>query len=215
MKSKKVTAENISVSIVEDNEEIRKTIALIIDRTPGFNCKHTFENAETAIKEIHNLDVDVVLMDIDLPGISGINGMVKIKEKCPEIDFIMLTIHKDSETVFQSLCSGASGYLVKETPPAELLRSIREVYGGGAPMSSSIARKVIDSFHRKVENPLSEREMELLQSLCDGLNYKAIAEDKFISPETVKSHIKNIYRKLEVNNRAEAVSKAYKRGLTS
>jgi len=210
-----VTTENISVSIVEDNDEIRQTIALIIDGTPGFNCKHSFENAEAAVKEIPDLAVDVVLMDIDLPGISGISGMKKIKEKCPEIDFIMLTIHKDSDIVFRSLCAGASGYLVKETPPAELLRSIREVYNGGAPMSTSIARKIIDSFHRKVKSPLSERESEILQLLCDGLNYKAIAEDKFISPATVKTHIKNIYRKLEVNNRAEAVSKAHKQGLTT
>jgi DNA-binding NarL/FixJ family response regulator len=209
-----VTAHNISVSIIEDNDEIRQTIALIIDGTPGFTCKHTFENAEDAVDEIRDLVVDVVLMDIDLPGISGILGMKKIKEKCPEIDFIMLTIHKDSETVFRSLCAGASGYLVKETPPTELLRSIREVYDGGAPMSASIARKVIGSFHRKVKNPLSERETELLQLLCDGLNYKAIAEDKFLSPQTVKTHIKNIYRKLEVNSRAEAVSKAHRQGLT-
>ena len=206
--------ENILVSIVEDNDEIRQTIALIIDGTPGFTCKYTFENAEKAVKEIPDLPIDVVLMDIDLPGMSGIIGMKKIKEKNPEIDFIMLTIHKDDESVFQSLCYGASGYLVKETPPTELLRSIREVYNGGAPMSSSIARKVIGSFHKKVENPLSDRESEILQLLCDGLNCKAIAEDKFISIDTVKSHVKNIYLKLEVNNRAEAVNKAHKRGLT-
>jgi len=209
-----VTTDNISVSIVEDNNEIRQTIALIIDGTPGFNCKYSFADAETAVKEIPDIVVDVVLMDIDLPGISGISGMKKIKEKSPEIDFIMLTIHKDSDTVFRALCAGASGYLVKEPPPMELLRCIREVYKGGAPMSASIARKVIGSFHRKVKNPLSERESEVLQLLCDGLNYKAIAEDKFISPETVKSHIKNIYRKLEVNNRAAAVSKAHRQGLT-
>jgi len=205
---------NISVSIVEDNDEIRQTIALIVGGTPGFECNFTFSNAETALEEVPDLPVDVVLMDIDLPGMSGIRGMKKIKEKCPEIDFIMLTIHKDEDSIFQSLCAGASGYLVKESAPVDILRSIHEVFNGGAPMSSSIARKVTDSFHKKVENPLSERESEILQLLCEGLNSKAIAEDKFISPETVKSHIKAIYRKLEVNNRAEAVSKAHKQGLT-
>jgi len=184
----------IHVAIVEDNDDIRQTLALIINGTPGFHCKHTYIDAESAIKEIPNIYVNVVLMDVDLPGINGVQATKRIKEMLPEVDMIMLTIHRDDETVFRSLCAGATGYLVKETPPAELLRAIEDVVKGGAPMSAAIARKVIGSFQRVVNNPLTERENEILESLCKGLNYKVIAEEKFVSPVTVKSHIKNIYR---------------------
>lgn len=201
----------IHVAIVEDDDEIRQTLALIINGTPGYHCKHTFVDGESAIKELPHLYVNVVLMDIELPGISGIKSIAQIKPQLPNIDFIMLTIKQDDESIFNSLCAGASGYLMKDTPPSELLKSITEVFKGGSPMSSNIARKVIQSFQQTTPpSPLSDRETEILQLLCDGMNYRSIAEKLFISAHTVKSHIKNIYRKLHVTSRAEAVRKAIK-----
>ncbi len=202
--------EIIHVAIVEDDDEIRQTLALIINGTPGFYCKHTFVDCESAIKEMPNLYVNVVLMDIELPGMTGIEGIKKLKPQVPDTDFIMLTIKQDDESIFESLRAGASGYLAKDTPPSELLKSIEEVFKGGAPMSGNIAKKVIKSFHSSSESPLSERETEILKLLCDGMNYRSIADQIFLSAHTVKSHIKNIYRKLHVNSRAEAVKKAIK-----
>lgn len=203
--------EIIHVAIVEDDDEIRQTLALIINGTPGYHCKHTFIDCESAIKELPGLYVNVVLMDIELPGMTGIQGIKKLKPLLPDIDFIMLTIKQDAESIFNSLCAGASGYLMKDTPPSDLLKSITEVSQGGSPMSTNIARKVILSFHQQVvESPLSDRETEVLQLLCDGQNYRSIAEKLFLSTHTVKSHIKNIYKKLHVNSRAEAVKKAIK-----
>ena len=201
--------EIIHVAIVEDDDEIRQTLALIINGTPGYHCKHTFIDCESAIKELPNLYVNVVLMDIELPGITGIEGIKILKPLIPNTDFIMLTIKQDDESVFNSLCAGASGYLMKNTPPSELLKSITEVHKGGSPMSTNIARKVILSFQNATPpSPLSDRETEILQLLCSGMNYRSIAEQIFLSAHTVKSHIKNIYRKLHVNSRAEAVGKA-------
>ena len=202
--------EIIHVAIVEDDDEIRQTLALIINGTPGYHCKHTFIDCESAIKELPNLYVNVVLMDIELPGITGIEGIKKLKPLIPDTDFIMLTIKQDDESIFESLRAGASGYLAKDTPPTELLKSIKEVFEGGAPMSTNIAKKVIQSFRSTSESPLSERETEILKLLCDGMNYRSIADQIFLSAHTVKSHIKNIYKKLHVNSRAEAVKKAIK-----
>jgi DNA-binding NarL/FixJ family response regulator len=149
-------------------------------------------------------------MDIDLPGMSGISCVRRLKEKMPDLDIIMLTIKEDDESVFESLCAGASGYLIKETPPVELLAAIKEAREGGAPMSAHIARKIVKSFHKTRNSPLSSRETEVLRMLCKGDNYKAIAEALFVSNNTIKAHIKNIYKKLHVHSRAEAVSKALK-----
>jgi len=198
------------VAIVEDDQEISKTLCLIIDGTPGFVCKHIYENCEAAILSLPELFVDVVLMDIQLPGMNGIDGIKKLKPKMPGADFIMLTIQQDNESIFESLCAGASGYLVKDISPTELLQSIEEVYKGGSPMSSSIARKVITSFYNNAPSPLTDRETEILKLLCNGNNYRIIADQLFISSHTVRTHIKNIYGKLQVNSRAEAVQKAYK-----
>jgi len=206
--------EIIHVAIVEDDDEIRQTLALIINGTPGYFCRHTFVDAESAIKELPNLYVNVVLMDIELPGITGIEATKKLKPSLAETDFIMLTIMQDETSIFNSLCAGASGYLLKDTPPSELLQSIKEVFKGGSPMSTNIARKVILSFQKTTPpSPLSNRETEILKLLCDGMNYRSIAEKIFLSSHTVKSHIKNIYKKLHVNSRAEAVKKAIKDNL--
>jgi len=204
--------ETIHLAIVEDDNEIRQTLTLIIDGSPGFSCKYAFPDGESALASIGNLPIDIVLMDIDLPGKSGIEVTRLLKPKCPELDFIMLTVQSDDDSIFQSLCAGASGYLLKDTSPATLLTHIREVFKGGSPMSSQIARRIIRSF-RVIENPLSDRETEILKMLSLGLNYKDVAEDLFLSPHTVKTHIKNIYSKLHVKNRAEAIYKAIKKNL--
>ena len=200
----------IHTALVEDDHEIRKLLKLIIDGSPGFTCNLTFEDAESAIEGIPRYRPDIVLMDIDLPGMSGISCVRKLKDTMPDLDIIMLTIKEDDESIFESLCAGASGYLVKETPPVELLAAIQEAHKGGAPMSAHIARKIVSSFHAVRKSPLSNRETEVLRMLCKGDNYKSIAEAIFVSTNTVKAHIKNIYKKLHVHTRAEAVSKALK-----
>ncbi|MGI9550620.1 MAG: LuxR C-terminal-related transcriptional regulator, partial [Aurantibacter sp.] len=169
-------------------------------------------DGESAVASIGNLPVDVVLMDIDLPGKSGIEVTRQLKQQCPNVDFIMLTVQSDDDSIFESLCAGASGYLLKDTDPADLLVHIKEVHDGGSPMSSQIARRIINSF-RIIQNPLSERETEVLKMLSRGMNYKDVAESLFLSPHTVKTHIKNIYSKLHVKNRAEAIYMAIKQRL--
>ncbi len=200
----------IRVAIVEDDDEIRQTLALIIDGTPDFSCKCTFSNCEDAIVSLPDDVPDVVLMDINLPGMNGIEGVSILKEQLTVVDFIMLTIQQDDDSIFNSLLAGATGYLVKDTPPGELLQSIKEVHEGGSPMSTHIARKIVTSFKAATSSPLTERETEILQKLCDGDNYKVIADALFVSGHTVRAHIKNIYEKLHVHSRAEAVSKALK-----
>jgi DNA-binding NarL/FixJ family response regulator len=202
--------QDISVAIIEDDAELRQLFSLLIDSSPGFRCEHAYESAELALKGIRRGAVDIALMDIDLPGISGIECTRKLRDLDPDVNIVMLSVHEDDEAVFDSLCAGASGYLLKETPPARVMASIQEAFDGGAPMSASIARKVLHSFRTPTHTGLSERELEVLRLLCRGDNYKMIAEALFVSPNTIKAHIKNIYKKLHVNSRAEAVSKAHK-----
>ena len=208
-----MNSELIHVALVEDDSEIRNTLALIIDGSPGFTCKCVYADCESAIQDLPLQYVQVVLMDIGLPGLSGIEGVKQLKPQLPAVDFIILTIQQDNDSIFNAIRAGASGYLVKDTPPTQLLQSIREVTSGGAPMSTNIARKVINSFHQNTPSPLSDRETEILSLLCDGLNYRAIAERLFVSPHTIRTHIKNIYKKLHVNSRAEAVRRAMDDGL--
>ncbi len=205
----------IHVAIIEDDEDIRTTLAYILQGTPGYHCKHTYVDSESAIKELPNVYVNVVLTDIELPGASGIEAVRKLKPLLPDVDFVMLSVRQDDESLFKSLCAGASGYLTKDTPPHILIKSIREVYNGGAPMTSSLARRVFTSFQKKnrTDSPLSSRETEVLGLLCEGHNYKSIAVKLFISGHTVKTHVKNIYTKLHVTNRAAAVSRAIKEDL--
>jgi DNA-binding NarL/FixJ family response regulator len=203
--AKNMKVENINVAIVEDEDEIRELLEKIIDRSPGFSCKYAFKDCESAIEALKTAQPDVVLMDIQLPGMTGIEGLKVLKGILPAADFIMLTIRDEEETIFQSLCAGATGYLLKETPPVKLLAAITEVREGGSPMSPGIARKIALSFQPTQSNPLSERETEVLARLAEGENYSTIASKLFISGNTVRAHIKNIYRKLHVNSRAEAV----------
>ncbi|MEZ5148806.1 MAG: response regulator transcription factor [Bacteroidales bacterium] len=201
------------VAIVEDEDEIRELLEAIIDRSPGFTCKHVFKDCESALNPLKSIKPDVVLMDIQLPGISGIEGIKLLKPELNDTDFIMLTIRDEDEMVFESLCAGATGYLLKDTPPVRLLNAIKEVREGGSPMSPGIARKIVISFQPSRSNPLTEREQEVLENLAKGENYTTISEKLFISGNTVRAHIKNIYRKLEVNSRAAAVNTAIKQKL--
>ncbi|MEL6848548.1 MAG: response regulator transcription factor [Bacteroidota bacterium] len=205
---------DIHIALVEDDPELRQLMQLILDRSPGFRCSLHFEDAETAIPEIIRYQPDVVLMDIGLPGISGIEAVQTLQESIPDIPILMLTVQVEQEMIFKSLYAGASGYLLKSTAPVEILEAIKEATMGGAPMSREIARKVIQSFHRPQQQlSLSARELEVLKHLCDGETYTSIAELLFLSPHTVKVHIKNIYDKMHVHSRAEAVKKAIKEGL--
>ncbi len=200
----------ISVAIVEDDNEIRESLAILINGMTGYSCVYKFRDCETAIPQIIEDPLDVVLMDIGLPGMSGIEGIRILKQKLPDLNIIVLTIHGDSQRVFEALCAGACGYLVKNTTPAKLLEAIREAYEGGAPMSMQIARQVVNSFKTNPCDELTQREIEVLTQLCKGKSYRMIAAALFISEETVRRHIKNIYKKLEVSSKSEAVAKALK-----
>jgi len=199
----------IRVAIIEDDPDIRQLLQLIIDKSPGFSCQIAYESCEDGIPEILSHKPDIVLMDIDLPGMNGIQGIQKIRETNQNMTILMLTIHTESDVIFDCLCAGANGYLVKGIAPTQLLSSIEEAYNGGAPMSPSIASKVVAFFHRSQNHGLTDRELEVLKLLTEGENYSTIGEQLFISKNTVKGHIKNIYGKLHVNTRAEAVLKAY------
>jgi DNA-binding NarL/FixJ family response regulator len=210
----------INVAIVEDNNTIREGLAALINGTSGYSCVGSFSDCESFLGKLSTLNSDVVLMDIGLPGMSGIDGISKAKKLKPELNILMLTVYEDNQTVFKALCAGACGYLVKKTPPARLLEAIKDAFDGGAPMSSLIARQVIDIFKQtqgkqkeEVDIELSSREKEVLTSLSDGNNYQEIADRLFISVDTVRHHIKNIYRKLHVHSQSEAVAKAIRKGL--
>jgi DNA-binding NarL/FixJ family response regulator len=202
----------IRVAIVEDNDKIRGGLAGIIDGSDGFECSAAYESAEEALRLLPAYKPDVVLMDIQLPKMSGIECVEKLKAHIPDIQVMMLTVYEDDEKVFKSILAGASGYILKRTPPAELLEAIRELHEGGSPMSDQIARKVVQAFQqmgtssKETEN-LSEREMEILSYLAKGYHDKEIADKLFLSIKTVRTHLRNIYKKLHVRSRTEAVLK--------
>lgn len=203
----------ISVCIIEDDHDIRQSLELIIGGTAGFECVRSYSDAESALQRLGKDIPDVILMDIELPGMSGIECVRQVKQQLPQVDILMLTVHENDAVVFESLCAGACGYLTKNTPPGRLLEAIREVHAGGAPMSTNIARMVIGSFKTNDSAGLSEREREVLSLLCKGKSYKMIADDLFISSDTVRSHIKSIYKKLEVNSNSQAVARALREKL--
>jgi len=208
----------INVAIVEDNDTIREGLTALINGTTGYQSVGSFRDCESFLEKLQSLDVNVVLMDIALPGMNGIKGVKEAILLNPDVDILMLTIYEDSEKVFDALCAGACGYLVKKTPPSKLLEAIKEVHEGGSPMSSQIARQVITAFKEtndtkdeKQEFELSSREKEVINLLADGNNYQQIADQLFISVDTVRHHIKNIYRKLHVHTQSEAVAKAIRK----
>jgi DNA-binding NarL/FixJ family response regulator len=205
----------LQIGIVEDETEIREGVAILINGNDNFSCKNTFSNSEDAIAQIPTLGLDVVLMDIHLPGKSGVECVTLLKPLCPATQFLMFTSYEDTDSVFKALQAGATGYLNKTTPPSKLLEALLDVYNGGSPMSSHIARKIVTSFQPAqsmlASYNLSPREQEVLNLLSKGLRYKEIADQLFISTETVRKHIRNIYEKLQVQSRTEALNKIFPR----
>ncbi|MEO7046520.1 MAG: response regulator transcription factor [Ferruginibacter sp.] len=209
---------NIPVAIVEDNNDIRQALENIIEMADGYEVACTCVNGEDAIIKLPIFLPEVVLMDINLGGITGIEVVRELKVQHPEMLFMMCTIYEEDEKIFEALSAGASGYIIKKMAPAKLLEAIKELHNGGAPMSSQIARKVVSAFQNKKEEVtndslglLSKRELEILEMLSTGLVYKEISEKLFISSETVRKHVYSVYGKLHVNNRVEAVNKFFGR----
>jgi len=202
----------IKVAIVEDNNTLRNSLLNLLNRTEGMKCVSSMSNLLNVVSELGRMTPDIVLMDIGLPDISGIEGVRTVKTNFPEMQVLMFTVFEDDDKIFDAIRTGASGYLLKKTPPEEIVEAIRDLYHGGAPMSASIARKVIQSFqsrpsHVMEDYQLTVREKEILYSLVDGLSYKKIADKYFVSISTIRTHICNIYHKLHVNSKAEAVAK--------
>lgn len=203
----------IAVAIVEDIREIREGLRILINLSDGFSCEHVYSTAEQALDLLPQNKPDVVLMDINLPGINGIECVKRLKTLCPDTQFIMSTVYDDDENIYESLKAGATGYLLKKTVPSRILEAIAEVYDGGSPMSTQIARRVIASFQKgdgiEESEILTSREKEILKNLAEGLRYKEIAAKLKISIETVRTHARRIYEKLHVQSRTEALNKVY------
>lgn len=205
----------IGVSIVEDMKDINDSLKRMLETATGFLCLSTYNNAEDALKDLPQINPDIVLMDINLPGMSGIDCIKKIKSICPQMQFMMFTIYEDSEQVFDALAAGASGYLLKKTPKEKILEALQELYEGGSPMSAHIARKVVSHFQKRKEEDqskdtqLTSREKEVLELLSKGYLYKEIGDKLNITTGTVRQHIHKIYEKLHVQNRTEALNKFY------
>jgi len=208
----------INIWLVEDNVRYRKTLKGLINRTSDMQCSELFSSCEDAINYNNQVDTpDVILLDIGLPGMSGIRGIEKFKILYPSTYILILTVYDDNDNVFEALCEGASGYLLKDSPPEKILDSIHEVLAGGAPMNMKIAHKVLDMFTKLKPQTkiygLTDREKEILHFLADGLTKQQIADKMFLSFHTVNAHLKNIYAKLHVNTCTGAVSKAFKENL--
>ena len=208
---------NIKVAIVEDNSSMRDGLAALLRMTPGFTLVDACRNGDTALRELPALAPDVVLMDITMPGINGIETMRQLREKLPDVKVIMLTVATDSRRVYAAFETGADGYLVKETEPIRIIEAIREVHSGGAPISSPIARLLVQKFHQRGPSPqpednLTNREEEILNCIARGYRAKEIAEELGISIHTVQTHIRKIYAKMQVRSGAEAVAKFFNHG---
>lgn len=212
----------IRIAIFEDNKLVRDALQAILNGTPGVSCCGAFADCTRWEVDIKRSLPDVVLMDIEMPGMSGIEGTKRISEIYPDIKILIQTVFNDSERIFQALCAGASGYILKNDPPHKFIEAINEVYNGGAPISSAVAKKVFNFFSSRnvvlispgdTDYDLSDREKEILKLMVEGNHYKLIAEKIFISYETVRTHVKHIYKKLHVASRSEAIQKAIQHGL--
>jgi DNA-binding NarL/FixJ family response regulator len=203
----------IKTSIVEDIRDIREGLATLINFTEGFTCTGSYRSMEEAIPRIRHQTPDVLLSDIGLPGMNGIDGIRILKDLYPNMTVLMLTVYDDDDRIFDAICAGASGYLLKRTPPAKLLENIREAVSGGAPMSPEVAMRVIKLFREvrppeKVDYDLTPHETRLLKLLVEGHNYTTAAEELRVSYNTIKFHMRHIYEKLQVHSKSEAVAKA-------
>lgn len=213
--------ENIRVAIFEDNKHLRESLYYLINGTPGFSCTGAYPDCNDAVFQITKDTPDVILMDIEMPGLNGIQGVKLIKNKFPQVHVLMQTIFHDENNIFDAICAGASGYILKSTTPAEYIAAIKDVFNGGSPMTGSIARKVLELFQKNIQveakqdYQLTPKEKEMLQFMVQGKSFKMIAEAAGISYETVRTHMKNIYAKLHVNSNTEAVSKVLKEKLLS
>ena len=213
---------NIRVAIFEDNTLVREGMQAILNGTPGYTCCGAYPDANYVGQKIRSCNPDVVMMDIEMPGTTGIEATNTLHEDFPGIKVLIQTVFNDSDKIFNALCAGASGYILKNEPPAKQIEAIHEVFNGGAPMSPSIAKKIMQFFLKKnvilvspdtTDYQLSEREKEILSLMTQGHNYRSIADKSFISYETVRTHVKRIYKKLHVASRAEAILKAQQQGL--
>ena len=211
--SQAAAARTLKVAIIEDEREIRECLALLVNGSEGYSCSGSYRSMEDALERIGQQLPDVVLSDIGLPGMSGIDGVRILKQRYPDLLVLMLTVYDDDERIFDAMCAGACGYLLKKTPPARLLESLREVAAGGAPMSPEVARRVIALF-REIRPPeradyqLTPHETRLLKLFVEGHNYKTAAAELRVSVNTVNFHVRSIYDKLQVHSRSEAVAKA-------
>ncbi|HJZ75346.1 MAG TPA: response regulator transcription factor [Vicinamibacterales bacterium] len=206
-------AQTLTVAIVEDERDIRECLSVLVNGTPGYACTGSYRTMEEALEKIPHHLPDVVLSDIGLPGMSGIEGVRILKQRHPQLLVLMLTVYDDDERIFDAMCAGACGYLLKKTPPARLLESLREAVQGGAPMSPEVARRVIALF-RDIRPPdradyqLTPHETRLLKLFVEGHNYKTAAAELRVSVNTINFHVRSIYEKLQVHSRSEAVAKA-------
>jgi DNA-binding NarL/FixJ family response regulator len=210
--------ETIPVAIVEDDDRTRNGLAALIQGTPGFGVVGRYRTMEDAVRRVELDRPRIVLADIGLPGMSGVEGVARLKARIPELLVVMLTVYADNEHVFEAICNGACGYLLKDTPPSRLVEALREVDHGGAPMSPEIARKVLTMFHRVAPLPegdtaLTPRELQVLKLLAEGHSYKSAAAELDLSIETIRFHVMHVYRKLHVHSKSEAVALALRRGL--
>ena len=209
----------ITVAIVEDLTPLREGLVLLVDDAPGLRCVGAFGSMEEALEALAGVPAPMVLLsDIGLPGMSGIEGVRRLSELHPELLILMLTVYADNEHVFEAICAGAHGYLLKDTPPERLVEALRELANGGAPMSPEIARKVVTMFQRTApprveQHRLTPRELELLQALAEGHSYKTAARALGLSIDTIRFHVRHVYEKLHVHSKSEAVLLALKRGL--
>jgi DNA-binding NarL/FixJ family response regulator len=208
----------VRVTLIEDVREVRESLSLLINGTRGFACAHSYRSMEDALAGIDGSMVDVILTDIGLPGMGGVEGTRVLRERYPNVPVLALTVYDDDDNVFNAICAGASGYLLKNTPPARLLESLREVADGGAPMSPEVARRVLGLF-RQFRPPerhpvnLTPQELTLLKLMVEGHHYKTAAHEMGISINTVSFHLRHIYEKLQVHSKTEAVAKALREGL--